>query len=132
MSDQPAASPAPPPVAKRNSLQTPVRIILFAVLAILIVGFAFDRKARSSASAAFDLLDGKLSPEHQGTVVKRGEVPQLIGREPEKDDNPGDEYEIYSWPGTLRSQILYVQYLPGDDGTLAEVSLNNPLPGFAQ
>ena len=132
MSDQPVASPTTPPAVKRSSLQTPVRIVLFAMLAILIVGFAFDRKARNSASAAFDLLDGNLSPEYQGVAVKRGEVPKLIGKEPEKDDNANDEYEIYSWPGTLRSQTLYVQYFPGEDGALAEVSLNDPLPGFAK
>ena len=127
---EPASEPSA--VKKRHPLQTPVRIVLFAILAVLIVGFMFDRSARNSASAAFDLLDGKLSPESHGAAVKRGEIPALLGREPDADVNAEDEFEIYSWPGPLRSQVLYVQYLPGADGTLAEVRLNEAPPGFVQ
>lgn len=120
------------PTTKPRSLFSPLRIVLFAILAVMVVGLVFDQRARSSASAAFELLDGKLGPDNRSATLKRSEVPALVGRQPEQDANPNDEFEIYVWPGVLRPQTLYVQYLPGEDGILVEVSRNEPLPGFAQ
>ena len=132
MTDAEFESAAPKVAKKRHPLQTPIRIILFAVLAIFIVALIVDRQARSNANTAFQALNDKLGPEQKLNEISRDEVQKIIGRGPDADDDAQDTSESYSWRGAFRSQVLYVQYRPGNNALLKDVSLNEPPPSFGR
>jgi hypothetical protein len=83
-----------------------------------------DQRARHASQDAFASLQKALGDEKNITTVKREEVHQLLGREPEDDGEPNDVYEEYSWQGVPRKQTVFVVYWPGKVPTLKDVSLN--------
>lgn len=109
---------------KKNPLLLPVRIVLFALLAVGIVAFIFDRLARHKANEAFQKLDAQLGPEQRLNAITRDEVHKLIGRAPDDDGDPDDVFETYTWQGAFKPQILYVEYRPGSETVLKDISLN--------
>lgn len=130
MTDDLESIPETPPVKARHPLVTPVRIILFALLAVAIAGLIVDRMARKSANEAFLKLDGKLGPEQKLNAITKEEVQAIVGRAPDDDDDAEDGLETYTWQGALKQQILYVQYRQGKEAVLKDVSLNDPPAGF--
>ncbi len=117
---------------KRNPYLLPVRIVLFTLLAIGIVGLIFDQMARRKASEAFQKLNAQLGSDQKLNEVTRDEVHALVGRAPDEDGDPNDASETYTWQGALKPQTLYVQYRHGGDPALKDVSLNEAPPGFSE
>jgi hypothetical protein len=108
---------------KKNPLLVPVRIVLFALLAVAIIGLIFDQMARRKAQAAFDKVYRAMGDKADVETVTRGQVYELIGRQPDEDSNPDDDFETFSWPGALRPQVIFVEYRPGTD-LVQDASLN--------
>jgi hypothetical protein len=110
-----------PPQARRT------RMILFALLALAVVGLIVDQIARKKAYAAFEMLNSKMGPEKKINPITRDEVHQLMGREPDDDGDPEDAYESFTWQGAIRPHRVYVQYRSGKIALLKDVSQNDPL-----
>lgn len=127
-----ADEPQTEPVKQKTPLLFPSRIILLALLAVAIGGLVVDQLAKRSAQAAFDAVDAAMGKEGTLNDVSRDEVRKLIGREPSDDSDPEDLCETYSWQGGLKQHKVFVQYRPGKEGLLKDVSLNEPPAGFVE
>ena len=115
---------------KKNSWLLPVRIVLFALLGVAIIGLIFDQLARRRAQAAFDAVNDAMGEEGKLVDLSREDVRNLMGRAPDDDGDAEDVFETFSWPGALKSQVIFVEYRHGDEKLLKDVSLNEKPPGF--
>ena len=115
---------------RKNPLLMPLRIVLFALLAVAVVGLIVDQLARKNAQAAFENVNGAMGAEGSLEDVTRDQVHKLIGRDPDDDGDADDNFESFSWQGALKPQVLYVEYRPGTDHVLKDVSLNEQPPHF--
>lgn len=117
---------------KKNPMLMPVRIVLFALLALAIVGLIVDQVSRRNAQAAFDAVDNAMGKEGKLEDVNRDEVHKLIGRAPDDDSDPDDNFETFSWQGALKQHVVYIEYRPGTEHVLKDVSLNEKPLNFPE
>jgi hypothetical protein len=120
------------PRKQQNSLLMPLRIVLFALLAVAIAGLIIDQIARQKANATFNAVNSALGTDGKLEVITRDEVHKIVGRAPDDDDDAGDAFETFTWQGALKPQVLYVQYRRGKEAVLKDVSLNEKPPGFPE
>ena len=115
---------------KKNPLLMPVRIVLFALLAVTVVGLIVDQIARKNAQASYENVNAAMGAEGSLEQLTRDQVHKLIGRDPDDDNDAADNFESFSWQGALKPQVLYVEYRPGTDHVLKDVSLNEKPANF--
>lgn len=129
------ASGAPGKTAAGRQM-SPVRIVLFAILGILVVVLAFEMMARLPAQAAHARLSRFVYTEEAGPVPPAftdppspEDVRKLLGREPDGPPEVRDRelVETYTWRGAIRKYTVYVCFQRGSKPLLYKVSLNDPL-----
>lgn len=119
-----------PPARQRS----PLRTILFIVLAIAVIALLIDYRARFAAAGLNSSLEEMLD---QARVKPAGGKPTLedvhesIGHEPdaayEHQELEGIKVEEYRYQGAVRKYTVYVYYQTSPDVRLYTSSLNQPL-----
>jgi hypothetical protein len=97
----------------KRPMLSPMRIILFVLLAIMIGALIVDQRARHASQAALDDLNNALGKEGSISSVTRDEVHRLTGRAPDDDGNLDDAFERFSWQGVPYKHTVYVTYWGG-------------------
>ena len=124
------AAAEPPPPAKPGGA-SPLRIVLFALLAVAVVLLFIDRRGRMAAEAAMHDITA-LMPEDPSEImddaVTEEKVQEVVGRSPDDtyDGPSGRLVEEYRWQGLFNRQyIVYVTYQKGVINLLHSVTLND-------
>jgi hypothetical protein len=130
MSDATAPGPAAP------ARWSPLRIVLFALLAAAVVALGIDLAARLPANQAYSKLNAMLDEEDIGQrdLSASGprtptEIHKAIGHEPNSSEQQADElHETYRWQGVFKAYTVHAVYtgatLNLDDPTKSEPLLS--------
>ena len=122
MSDVSTTPVAPP------ARWSPVRIVLFGVLAIAVVALGIDLAARVPANQAYGKLNAMLDEEDVGQrdLSMEGprtptEIHKVLGKQPDLAEQQAEElHETYRWQGVFKSYTVHTVY------TGATLDLSNP------
>ncbi|TWT50567.1 hypothetical protein Pla22_33100 [Rubripirellula amarantea] len=98
-----------------------LRIVLFAVLGLLLIGLAYDYLvARPGVDAAYDKIAARSVELNKlpDTYFTNSDVQELLGKQPSRtfEDSNGELVEVFSWRSGLpiKTHDLFAVYKPSD------------------